>query len=36
MPSFAHEIKERTGERDQCREQINGLLANLEYESALS
>lgn len=35
LEQIAHEIKERTGERDRCREQINGLLANLEYEAAL-
>jgi hypothetical protein len=36
LEQIAREIKEHSGERDRCREQINALLANLEYEAALS
>jgi hypothetical protein len=35
LEQIARETKERTGERDHCREQINALLANLDYEAAL-
>jgi hypothetical protein len=36
LEQIAREIQQRTSERDRCREQINALLANLEYEAALS
>jgi hypothetical protein len=36
LEQITAEIKARTTERNRCREQINGVLANLEYEATLS
>jgi hypothetical protein len=36
LEEIAREVKERTAERDRCREQLGGLLAGLDYEAAVS
>jgi hypothetical protein len=36
LEHIAAEVKARAAERDQCREQINALLANLEYEAEVT
>ncbi len=35
LEQIEREIQEHTANRDRCREQINALLADLEYEAAV-